>query len=195
MCLYCMLNKCIMYNGIHFNNYSTTIHYFLASVVMTPFYLPDDEASARSALQYLGRDIDINSELKTMIEKFREEQQQKQIWRELFTVKSNKISLFITVGLAFFQQSSGIIAVILFATTIFKDAGSSVRPDIATIIVGATFALGACISPIFIEKYGRRILLMISTAGCCVSMVRIHDPKTDRLTSLVSEASCFTTSC
>lgn len=130
-----------------------------------------DEEAARESLRYLGRTKDIDVELKNMIAKVNEERATKHIWRELFTLKKNLRCLFVTLPIFFFQESSGIVAVLMFATTIFQFAGSSIEPHIATMIVGATMFVGTLFSPTFIDKFGRRLLLIISTSGCCLSMV------------------------
>lgn len=132
-----------------------------------------NEDAARASLIYLGRTKEIEGELKLMMEHVKEKENSSHVWRQIFKVKGNRKSFLITVPIFFFQQSSGIISVIFFATTIFKDAGSSIEPDVATIIVGLTMVIGTIFSQMFVEKYGRKLLLIISTIGCCVSLVSI----------------------
>lgn len=47
------------------------------------------------------------------------------------------------------------------------------RPYIATIIVGTTRLIASMIAPIVVERAGRRILLLVSTAFCALSLVRL----------------------
>lgn len=48
----------------------------------------------------------------------------------------NRKALTISAGLIAFQQLSGINIVLFFATDIFSSTGSSLDPNIATIIIG-----------------------------------------------------------
>lgn len=47
------------------------------------------------------------------------------------------------------------------------------RPDIATILIGATRLIATMLASTAVERTGRRFLLMLSTAFCAVSMVRL----------------------
>lgn len=127
--------------------------------------------SAKSCLHYLSRSNDIDGELKKIIYNTQHKESTKLIWRQLLFQKSNRKALFITVSMYFFQMSSGITFFMFFATQIFERAGSSIEPYLATIIIGLTSLLGSIIVPIFIDKFGRRTLLIISTGGCTICMV------------------------
>ncbi|XP_072932215.1 facilitated trehalose transporter Tret1-like [Epargyreus clarus] len=133
------------------------------------YILRDNEKAAKEVLQDLGRPNDLE-EVKIL----KDEEINKNIkdeWIKIFTIKSNRKALLIAVTLNVLQQSSGIIAVVFFTTTIFELAGSSIKPDIATIIIGITQLLASFVAPIFVERNGRRILLLLSTAFCCFALV------------------------
>jgi facilitated trehalose transporter len=53
----------------------------------------------------------------------------------------NARALFVSLGLMFFQQLSGINAVIFYTLKIFEAAGSTVDKDLSTIIVGLVHKL------------------------------------------------------
>src|SRR5690348_8545412 len=72
-----------------------------------------------------------------------------------------------------FQQLSGINAVIFFVEQIFTDAGSSLKPEISSIIVGIVQVIATLASMVLIDKLGRRILLMFSDALMGVSLVAL----------------------
>lgn len=90
---------------------------------------------------------------------------------DLVTIKSNRKALLITLTLNIFQQLSGVIVVTFFVTTIFDLADSSIEPNIATIIIGITQLGSSCITPFFVERFGRKFLLLLSTAVCFLSLV------------------------
>lgn len=54
---------------------------------------------------------------------------------DLVKTRGARTALFAGLGVLAFQQLTGINAVIFYTNTIFKAAGSSLRPDIASIIV------------------------------------------------------------
>ncbi|KAJ8973259.1 hypothetical protein NQ317_000758 [Molorchus minor] len=64
----------------------------------------------------------------------------------------------IIIGLMFFQQMSGISAVIFYTTKIFKDAGSNLDESICTTIVGIVNLLSTFITAFTIDRLGRKIL-------------------------------------
>lgn len=131
------------------------------------------EVKAAKTLNKLGRSKDVDKIMETFAQKKGEATNKIKDWVEIFTVKSNRMSLFITFTLGALQQTSGVAVVLFFATTIFHLAGSSIRPDIATIIIGVTRLASGLIAPTFVERSGRKILLLISMAACAFSLVRI----------------------
>ena len=96
---------------------------------------------------------------------------EKMDWVELFTIKTNKKSLFIVISMNILQHLSGVMAVIFFSASIFKMANSSIDYNYAMIIIGCFQLIGSVISPTLIDSAGRRKLLLFSTAACSISMV------------------------
>ncbi|CAK1540973.1 unnamed protein product [Leptosia nina] len=136
----------------------------------SPVYyaMKEKEIKATKVLNLLGRSDDTTRILDTF--KKQEQTTKLQDWLEIFTIKSNRISLILTFMLGAFQQTSGVAVVLFFATTIFGLAGSSVEPHIATIIIGVTRLVSSLIAPTFIDRSGRKILLLISMAACAISL-------------------------
>lgn len=90
--------------------------------------------------------------------------------RELFSVTANRRGFFICVMLMFFQQFSGINAVIFYSVSIFKSAGSNLDPSVCSIIVGVVQVLMTFASATLVERAGRRILLLISSTIMCICL-------------------------
>jgi hypothetical protein len=61
--------------------------------------------------------------------------------KDLVVVQANRTALIISLMLMFFQQFSGINAVIFYTMPIFESAGSTLDPSIASIIVGVVQVL------------------------------------------------------
>ncbi|KOB74188.1 Uncharacterized protein OBRU01_09485 [Operophtera brumata] len=138
----------------------------------TPLFLVlrGDEEKAKEILTYLGREEDIGKIVSSKQELSDDRKTNNNQWSEIFSVRSNRKALFITLSLNILQQMSGVIAVIFFATTIFELADSSVEPNIATIIIGITQIAASSVTPFFVERSGRKSLLLFSTAACCLSL-------------------------
>ncbi|XP_063834595.1 facilitated trehalose transporter Tret1-like isoform X1 [Ostrinia nubilalis] len=139
----------------------------------TPIYhiIQDREKEAKAVLISLNRKEDAEkiSQLKTEVQ----ESMTKQKWKALFTVKCNRKALMITVILNMLVQFSGPIIMGAYTTMVFEMAGSSVTPFIGTIIIGVVQVLSGIITPVFIERCGRRILLMISTSLAGLSLLAL----------------------
>lgn len=56
---------------------------------------------------------------------------------DLFRSFGNLKALTISAGLIIFQQLSGINVVLFYTQDIFRDTGSDLKPEIATIIIGS----------------------------------------------------------
>jgi len=70
--------------------------------------------------------------------------------------------LLISLGLMFFQQLSGINAVIFYTVSIFEKSGGSVDSNLSSIIVGLANFFATLGSNLVIDKVGRKVLLNIS---------------------------------
>lgn len=116
--------------------------------------------AVKSLKRFRGDDFDTTSEIADLQKE--EDQRKSQNVREALKQKSSKKAMLISFGLMFFQQLSGINAVIFYMTTIFADASIDLQPEIATIIVGAVQVIATFIATLTLDKLGRRILLLVS---------------------------------
>jgi MFS family permease len=79
----------------------------------------------------------------------------------------------IALGLAVFQQITGINAIIYYANQIFAAAGFSTEVSRATVTlwaIGGVNVLSTFIAIAFIDKVGRRLLLLVGLIGMGVSL-------------------------
>ncbi len=94
-------------------------------------------------------------------------------WSEVFAPAWRR-PLTIGIGLAVFQQITGINAVIYYSDRIFAAAGFS-TPQAQTMAttwaIGAVNVVATLIAVAFIDKLGRRPLLLAGLVGMCVSLV------------------------
>ena len=107
---------------------------------------------ARAALQWLrGPDYDITTEFATIETTILLARKNKLTPKELLN-KSYLRPFIVSTGLMLFQQLSGINAVMFYSVSIFKDAGSSVDSNVATIILGIVNIGATVISNILIDR-------------------------------------------
>lgn len=90
--------------------------------------------------------------------------------RELFSVVANRKGFLICVMLMFFQQFSGINAVIFFAQSIFEAAKTGLSPALCTLLVGIVQVAMTFVSAGLVERAGRRVLLIISSSVMCLCL-------------------------
>lgn len=117
-----------------------------------------DEA-ARKALQWLrGQQADVEPELKGIIKSHADsERHQSSTGIQQLLRRNNLKPLSVSLGLMFFQQFSGINAVIFYAEKIFIDAGSKIDSSLCTIILGVVNFIATFVATIFIDRAGRKV--------------------------------------
>ncbi|PSN29883.1 Facilitated trehalose transporter Tret1, partial [Blattella germanica] len=90
---------------------------------------------------------------------------------DLIATRGNIKALYLSLGLVTSQQLSGINAVLFYTQNIFKASGGSLKPEVATIIVGVVMLLASCVTPLVVDRLGRRILLLISAIVMGISEI------------------------
>ncbi|KAH8279188.1 hypothetical protein KR026_003382, partial [Drosophila bipectinata] len=163
--------------------------------IILMFFLPESprwyvgrgqEEKARKSLSWLrGKDADVESELKVLMVAQAEADNQatQHTLVELMKLRNLK-PLSISLGLMFFQQFSGINAVIFYTVSIFKEAGTSIDSYVCTIIVGVVNFMATFAASALIDRIGRKILLHFSNFAMIVTLsilgaffyCKIHGP-------------------
>jgi SP family facilitated glucose transporter-like MFS transporter 8 len=94
----------------------------------------------------------------------------KDIPKHLFKLPKSATSkaIIIVVCLLIFRQFSGVNIVIFYTVDIFREAGSTLSPSLATIIVGVSQVVATYVSSLLVERIGRRALLLFSDAAMAV---------------------------
>lgn len=96
-------------------------------------------------------------------------------WGEVFS-KGVRRPLMVGVGLAVFQQITGINAIIYYADEIFASAGFVTPEEQATatlFAVGVVNVLATFIAVAYIDRFGRRPLLFAGLVGMTVSLLAV----------------------
>ena len=126
---------------------------------------------ANTVLQHLRGTADVSDELNTLRTDLAREGRQLAGASELLTPRLRR-PLIIGIGLAMFQQITGINTVIYFAPKIFQSAGlsSAATSILATAGVGAVNVIMTIVSIRLIDRLGRRQLLFWSLGGMAVTL-------------------------
>lgn len=64
----------------------------------------------------------------------------------------------------------GSVVLLTYGANIFRDTGSDFDPNISTIIMGSVQLLGTMSAIILIDKFGRKVVYMMSTAGAMIGL-------------------------
>ncbi|KAF3435611.1 hypothetical protein FNV43_RR22702 [Rhamnella rubrinervis] len=99
------------------------------------------------------------------------------VWRELLVHPTPAVRhiLIAAIGIHFFQQSSGIDAVVLYSPEIFEKAGITSSNDklLATMAVGFAKTIFILVATFLLDRVGRRPLLLSSVAGMILSLATL----------------------
>jgi sugar porter (SP) family MFS transporter len=130
----------------------------------------DRTGEARSVLTLLGED-DVEGELRAMVRDRDEELSHS--GARLFSA-DHRLPIFLAVSIGFFNQLSGINAILYYLNDIFAQAGfSKVSGDLQSVAVGATNLVFTMLAMSIIDKVGRKTLLLIGSVGTAACLAGV----------------------
>jgi len=144
----------------------------------SPIYLVSkgDIDGARKSLTWFrgGASVDVSQELEEL--KSKEEERIKTgsvSLKALCTEKRYLKPLGIVLVLMALQQLSGINYVLSYSTLIFESAGTSIDTCLSAMLIGIVQVVFTLITTLIIDRFGRKILLIISEVIICISMIGV----------------------
>ncbi|KAK3929009.1 Facilitated trehalose transporter Tret1 [Frankliniella fusca] len=93
--------------------------------------------------------------------------------RDLFTHRGTRRALVQSLVLFANQQFCGVIAVLSYSEEIFHEAGSSLSPSAAAMVVAALMAVATYLSSFLMDRAGRRTLMAASNIIMAVCLVTL----------------------
>ncbi|MFZ4724457.1 MAG: sugar porter family MFS transporter [Paludibacter sp.] len=98
-----------------------------------------------------------------------------------------RLPLFIGIGLAFFQQITGINTIMYYAPLIFEKSGLSIDSAIyQTILIGVINMVFSLVAIYFVDRLGRKPLLIIGSILMTISLLILSISFTYGLNSLIT---------
>ncbi|CAJ1951783.1 unnamed protein product [Sphenostylis stenocarpa] len=96
------------------------------------------------------------------------------VWKELLVTPTRPVLriLVAAIGVNFFMQASGNDAVIYYSPEVFKEAGIGNDKHLmgVTIIMGTVKTFFVLISAMFLDRFGRRPMLLLGSCGMAISL-------------------------
>lgn len=149
------------------------IFIFFMYVPESPYYLiaANDKEAAEKALRKLRSSESVGKELEDIKTNVENSLADKASFMDIFKSKGLTKALIICMGLLAFQQFSGINVILFYTQVIFEATGSSIPADISTIVIGVVQIMGSFLTPMMVEKKGKRFLFLLSAIGMALSEV------------------------
>ncbi|KOC68302.1 Facilitated trehalose transporter Tret1 [Habropoda laboriosa] len=122
---------------------------------------------------FRGQDYDPNQELNEMQRALDECSGKKPTIGDMAKDPVTRKSMIASFGMMFFQQASGVNAVIFYTVTIFQAAGSSMAPEVASIVVSLVQLVMSGVAALIVDRAGRKPLLMLSTSVMSASLIAL----------------------
>lgn len=159
-CLLCTVPPCI---------FAVTIGWFVPESPHFLIAVKRSESATEALVKFRGRS-DVEKEILEITKSVEDALDNKSTsFFQLLKSRGFIKALVISVGLVCLQQTLGINAVLSYLQTIFQMAGSQLSPEIASILVSFVQVVAVASSTALVDRLGRRILLLLSAAGCCFS--------------------------
>ncbi|KAK5640740.1 hypothetical protein RI129_009287 [Pyrocoelia pectoralis] len=114
---------------------------------------------------------DIDEQLKDIELTVNYAMQNKSTLWELLSKKEYRKSVIVITGIKMIQQLTGYSGIEAYMQTIIQSSGSSISPEISSIICGVVQLPAALLAAVIVDKVGRKPLMIISCSGCGIALV------------------------
>ncbi|NND10846.1 MAG: MFS transporter, partial [Flavobacteriaceae bacterium] len=145
----------------------------LFAVPKSPRWLIQKQSKTENATRILSR-IGGNEYAESTIQEIQRGLDKKEAKGKVSDLFNSKYAVIMTIalGIAFFQQITGINAIFYYAPTIFEQAGGSTDSSfLQAIVVGLTNLVFTLVAIWLIDRLGRKPLLLIGTSFMTIALL------------------------
>lgn len=151
---------------------------FLATFAFAPespyFYLmKSDKQAARKVLQRLRGCESVDDELLSMEKAIERQLSEVCTWKELLISQSNRKGLMAATFLRTSQMLSGIACFATYNQYIFKKSAEGISAVNSAVIYSVLLLVSTLGALHFIDRLGRRIVIIVSLVGCGLSLAGV----------------------
>lgn len=68
------------------------------------------------------------------------------------------------------NQFAGVFAMLNFTASIFEESGSSLKPNVASILVGGIQIIGSMFPMFLVDRLGRKAMMVVSAVGSSLGL-------------------------
>ncbi|KAF5305819.1 hypothetical protein FQR65_LT07558 [Abscondita terminalis] len=123
------------------------------------YMIKNDDAKAKVSMELYNKNGDIESIRNAL----NEQRAHGGKWMELFTERSNRKKLCLSVIFKALQLLTGFMCLIFYAKTVFQEIKHDTNPIIFVTVYNALQILMLTINSVMIDKFGRKPLIAVST--------------------------------
>lgn len=147
---------------------------FLFFVPKSPrwLYLNNKAAEAKTVLLKIHGEIRSQTEIISIEENLKADKNKSKVAIKDLLKPSLRLILMVGIAVGVFQQITGINAIYFYATSIFKQTGIGTDAAFSSgVLLSSVSVLFTFVAIYFIDRMGRRPLLLIGTAGISISLM------------------------
>ncbi|CAL7946280.1 unnamed protein product [Xylocopa violacea] len=173
----------ILGSVLSYTTFALVCALFIVLFLVTFYWMPESpvwlvgqgrkQEAVRALEKLRGPRYDPKQELNEIQKAAEESTGKKPSLREMAKDPATKKAMVACFGMMFFQQASGVNAVIFYTVMIFEASGSSMAPDLASIVVALVQLVMSGVAALIVDRAGRKPLLMISTSIMSASLIAL----------------------
>lgn len=144
-----------------------------AQMPETPYFslMQNRTNEAEKSLRFLRRKQNVENELASLTKDVNRQMSERGSYVDLFKIKSNRKACIAMAGMRIVQQFAGISTFTFYYQLLFREATDSIPPHFGSILMSSLQTIFTWLASFFIDKSGRKPLLIFSCTG--VSLVLI----------------------
>lgn len=138
----------------------------------TPYYylIKGDRSEAARSLEWL-RGVCNDEDLDDMEASVKDQLSNKGTFVDIFRVRAYRRAFIMVEVLAAVQRFAGLTLLLSYASVTIPN--SFITGEQSFTVLVSVWILGSCFSFFIMDKFGRKVLLFISSAGSCLSMLAV----------------------